>query len=417
MPSHADALAADERDPLAEYRDRYLLDPTLTYLDGNSLGALPAATADRLADAVRNEWGARLIRGWNEGWAQSPFRVGDLIGEQFLGARAGQVVVSDSTTVNFYKLLVAALDARPGRATIVGDLLNFPTDRYVVDGLAAARGLQVACVAADPIGGPSVASVAAAVTSDTAVVTLSHVDFRSGALADMAGITRVAHDAGALVLWDLSHSVGALPVDLDACGVDLAVGCTYKYLNGGPGAPAFLYARADLHEQLTQPIWGWFGQRDQFAMGDRYDPATGIARFLTGTPSVLAIAAIHASAALIASAGIGPIRAKSSALTSFLIDLADEYLTDLGFVVGTPRDAASRGSHVTLCHPDAYRVCRALVEQENTVPDFRPPDGVRLGLSPLTTRFVDVWNGVQAIARIVREGRHTALSTTRLAFT
>ena len=334
-----------------------------------------------------------------------------------MGAAPGQVVVSDSTTVNFYKLLIAALDARPGRSTVVGDPRNFPTDRYVVEGVAAARRLAVRPIASDPIAGPTAADVAAAVDGDTAVVTLSHVDYRSGALADMAAITSVAHDAGALVIWDLCHSVGSVAVELDACDVDLAVGCTYKYLNGGPGAPAFLYVRRDLQPELMQPIWGWFGQRDQFEMGPSYQPTDGITRFLTGTPSVLALSAVDAAATVIADAGIEAIRAKSVALTSLMIELADTHLAELGFTVGTPRDPAHRGGHVTLRHPDAYRVCRALVEQHQTIPDFRTPDGVRLGLSPLTTRFVDVWDGVDAIRRVVTEGSHTALSTTRLAVT
>ncbi len=417
IADRAAAQALDRADPLAEFRDRFLIDPAVTYLDGNSLGALTAATSARLGEVVRGEWGDRLIRSWNEGWTDLPTAVGDLIGAHLLGAAAGQVVVSDSTTVNFYKLLVAALDARPGRRTVLGDRRNFPTDRYVVDGVAESRGLRVGDVGADPLGGPTPDSVAASLDSDTAVVTLSHVDYRSAALADMASITALAHEAGALVLWDLSHSAGVVPVELDRSGVDLAVGCTYKYLNGGPGAPAFLYVRRELQLDLRQPIWGWFGQRDQFEMGPAYRPADGIERFLTGTPSVLGLRAVEASAALVVEAGIERIRAKSVALSSFLIDLFDHRVAGLGFSLGTQRDPERRGGHVTVHHPDAYRICRVLVDQEQIIPDFREPDGIRLGLSPLTTRFVDVWDAIDALARVVADGRHTTLGTTRLAVT
>jgi kynureninase len=414
----AAALELDRADELAEFRSRfYLPDPDLIYLDGNSLGRLPLATIERLENVVKNEWGERLIRSWNERWFDLPQRAGDLIGTAFLGAAPGQVALSDSTTVNFYKLVEAALDGQPERRVIVSDRHNFPTDRYVLEGIAAARDARVDFVEFDEIEGPTVEAVAAVVDSGTALVTLSHVDYRSGALAELAAITRVAHDAGALVLWDLSHSVGAVPIELDAARADLAVGCTYKYLNGGPGAPAFLYVRADLQEKLSQPIWGWYGQRDQFAMGAGYDPAPGMTRFLTGTPTILGAAAAESGAGLLAEAGIERLRAKSIKLSELAIALTDTWLVPLGFRLVSPRDARRRGSHVSLAHPEAYRICRTLIEQRNVIPDFRAPDRLRLGFAPITTRFVDIWDAFEAMRAVVADGSHLTADIASLPVT
>jgi kynureninase len=414
----AAALALDAHDELAAYRERFHLpDPGLIYLDGNSLGRLPLQTIDRLTDVVANEWGERLIRSWNENWYDVPQRVGDLIGSHFLGAAPGQVVISDSTTVNFYKLVISALDARADRRAIVTDKHNFPTDRYVLEGIAASRGVRVDFVEFDELDGPTVDAITAAVDADTALVTLSHVDYRSGAFADLAGITRTAHDAGALVLWDLSHSAGAVPIELDRAGVDLAVGCTYKYLNGGPGAPAFLYVRTDLQDELTQPIWGWYGQRNQFAMGEGYDPVPGIVRFLTGTPTVLGASAAESGAALLAEAGIDRLRAKSVRLCELAIELGDAWLAPLGFELRSPRESGSRGSHVSLSHPEAYKICRTLIEEANVIPDFRAPDRLRLGFAPITTRYVDVWDAFDAMRRIVGAGSHLTAERAALPVT
>src|SRR5262252_2430730 len=292
--SYAENL--DAADPLAGFRDRFVReDPSLIYLDGNSLGPLPHATRARIAEVVADEWGAGLVRSWHR-WIELPGQVGDLLGEQLIGAAPGQVAVCDSTTVNLYKLACAALDARPGRGVIVTDDDNFPTDRYVLEGIAAQRGGELRMIGTDLDQGLAAAALRAAVDERTALVSLSHVAYRSGALADMAEITGIVHDAGALVLWDLCHSVGSVPVELDACGADLAVGCTYKYLNAGPGAPAFLYVAAALQDALHQPVQGWFGQRDQFAMGPAYDPVAGIGRFLTGTPDIVGTAAVEEGA-------------------------------------------------------------------------------------------------------------------------
>jgi kynureninase len=386
----------DAADPLGGFRDRFVFaDPGLVYLDGNSLGRLPRATTERLARVVDEEWGRELIRGWDH-WLTEPERVGDRLAAAALGAGPGEVIVSDSTTVNFYKLAVAALDARPGRRVIVTDRANFPTDRYVLEGLAGRRGLEIAWLDPDPVEGPLAADVEAALAAhagNVALVTLSHVNYRSAAIADMASITSLAHGAGALALWDLSHSAGSIEVELEASGADLAVGCTYKFLNGGPGAPAWLYVRRALQGALRNPIQGWFGQRDQFAMGQGYDPEPGIRRWLTGTPGILAIAAADEGVALVEEAGIDRIRAKGVALTEYAIALFDAWLAPIGFGLGSPRDPARRGAHVAVRHPDARRLTEGLIAA-GVVPDFREPDSIRLGLSPLTTSFRDVWVGI-----------------------
>jgi kynureninase len=393
----------DAEDPLAPFRDRFVFsDPAIVYLDGNSLGRLPAATAARLARVVGDEWGGELIRGWDR-WLDEPLRVGDRLAETVLGARPGEVVVSDSTSVNFYKLAVAALEARPGRRVIVTDRANFPTDRYVLEGIAARRGLEIAWLDPDPVEGTQPADVAAAIAAhpgDVALVTLSHVNYRSAAIADMAAITALAHDAGALSLWDLSHSAGSVGVDLEGAGVDLAVGCTYKYLNSGPGSPAWLYVRHSLQGELRNPIQGWFGQRDQFAMGQGYDPEPGIRAWLVGTPGIIALAAVDEGVRLVGEAGMDRIRAKGIALTEYAIALFDARLAGRGFGLGSPRDPARRGAHVAIRHPEARRLTADLI-RAGIIPDFRAPDSIRLGLSPLTTSFRDVATGISALERLV----------------
>lgn len=395
----------DRADPLAGFRDRFVLpEPELRYLDGNSLGRLPVATVRRLSHVMTEEWGRGLIRSWSS-WISLAQRVGDLIGSTVVGAEPGEVVLSDSTTVNLYKLAAAALDARPGRSVVLTSADEFPTDRYVLQGLCAARGLTLRDVPADIDTGLSAAAVRAALDPSVAVVVLSQVAYRSGALADLPAITEAAHEVGALVLWDLSHSGGSVPVGLSAAGADLAVGCTYKYLNGGPGAPAYLYVASALQEELRQPIWGWFGAADQFGMGSVYSPASGVDRFLVGTPPVLGAAAVEEGVRLIAEAGIDRLRAKGTAMTSYLVSLADTWLAPLGFRLASPRDPASRGSHVSLFHPEAWQVCQALLDR-GVVPDFRTPSRLRLGPAPLTTRFVDVYDALVAVREIVASRAH-----------
>ena len=397
--ARAAAAALDAADPLAGFRARFADDGRgLIYLDGNSLGRLPLATVDRIAQVVGEEWGRGLIGSWDQ-WMGLPARAGDLLGEHLLGAAPGQVAVSDSTTVNLYKLACAALDAREGRRVIVTDDDNFPTDRYVFQGIAAQRGLELRMIHTDMDEGLDEAALAAAIGPDTALVSLSHVAYRSAALADMGRVTDLVHGSGALMLWDLCHSAGSVPIELDACGADLAVGCTYKYLNGGPGAPAFLYVRRDL-QQLRQPIWGWMGQRNLFEMAPDYDPQPGIGRFTTGTPQVAGIAAVEEGARLLAEAGIGRLRAKGAELTEYLIALADAWLLPLGCALASPRDPARRGSHVTLYHPRARQIYRTLGTR-GVIVDYREPDRMRFGLAPLTTRFTDVWDAAAATREII----------------
>jgi kynureninase len=397
----------DAIDPLAAFRDRFMIaDPALLYLDGNSLGRLPKTTRARLHAAIDDEWGTELIRGWDH-WIDLARSAGDVLAEGVLGAAAGEVILSDSTSVNLYKLAAAALDARPGRRVIVTDDDNFPTDRYVLEGLAAARGMELRQVPTDIDEGLDPARVAAALDDDVALVSLSHLAYRSGAVADMVAITAAVHAAGALVLWDLCHSAGSVPTPLRESGADLAVGCTYKYLNGGPGAPAFLFVRADLQPTLRQPIWGWFGQRDQFAMGAGYDPVESIDRFLVGTPPVLGAYGALEGARITAEAGISALAAKGAALTQYTMELNDKWLADFGVRVATPRDPARRGSHVVLHHPSAWQLCQAW-KAAGVIPDYRAPERVRIGLAPLYTRFVDVHDAIARLREILATGAHEA---------
>ncbi len=420
--SRSAAEALDDADPLAGFRARFAgTDDGLLYLDGNSLGRMPRDTPAALARVAEQEWGRGLVGSWAStpsggSWIDVGTRVGDLIGTGVLGARPGEVLLADSTSVDLYKLVVAAVDARPGRDVLVCCADDFPTDRYVVAGVAAARGMTVREVPADVDEGLDPAVLAGALDGRVAVVVLSAVAYRSGALADVAAVTAAAREAGALVVWDLSHAVGAVALDLTALGVDLAVGCTYKYLNGGPGAPAFLYVRRELQEELRQPIWGWFGQRDQFAMGPAYDPVPGIGRFAVGTPPVLAAAAVEVGVRLVAEAGIDRLAAKGRALTGLLVALADAHLVPHGVALASPRDAARRGAHVTLAHPHAWQLTRALVDR-GVVPDFRTPDRVRLGPAPLYTRFVDVWDAVDRFRGLLEDGGWAAYPPERARVT
>jgi kynureninase len=399
MASRAEAAALDDADELRAFHQRFVVaDDGLIYLDGNSLGRLPRDTGPRLAEVVQSQWGERLIRAWSEGWMGLPRALGDRLGTELLGAAPGQVAIADSTTVCFYKLAVAALSARPERTQIITDVDNFPTDRYVLESLATERGLEILWVQADAAAGPEPSHVAALISEQTALVTFSHVNYRSAFILDARAITTLAHQAGALALWDLSHSAGAIPVDLDADGVDLAVGCCYKYLNGGPGAPAYLYVRAEHQDTLSQPIWGWLGRRDPFEMAPGYLPGEGISAMLSGTPPVLALTAVAAGLDLVVEAGIDAIRRKSIALTEYAIALIDDWLAPLGCSVGSPRAARRRGSHVALVHPEARRLSQRLID-DGVVVDFRTPDVIRLGLSPLTTRFVDVYDGLDRVRR------------------
>ncbi|WP_369133657.1 kynureninase [Modestobacter sp. I12A-02662] len=414
--TRAASAAADDADPLAAFRARFTgadddRPDRLLYLDGNSLGRLPVDTPAAITRVVEQEWGRGLVGSWDT-WVEQSRRIGDLLADGVLGARPGEVLVGDSTSVDLYKLVVAAADARPGRDVLVCCADDFPTDRYVTAGVAAARGMTVREVAAHIDAGLDLDVLAGALDERVAVVVLSQVAYRSGALVDIAAVTRLARNAGALVVWDLSHGAGAVPADLTAAGADLAVGCTYKYLNGGPGAPAFLYVRRELQPQLRQPIWGWFGQRDQFAMGAAYDPAEGVDRFAVGTPPVLAMAAVEVGARLTAEAGVERLAEKGRRLTDLVVGLADAWPAGHGVTVASPRDAGRRGSHVSLGHPGAWQLTQALIDR-GVVPDFRTPDRLRLGPAPLYTRFVDVWDAMDRLRALLEDGSWQQYPTER----
>jgi len=381
---------SDEKDPLKTFRARFALPPGLIYLDGNSLGALPDATAPRLDDVIRREWGVGLIRSWNDhDWVGASRRVGDKIAA-LIGASDGEVVVADSTSVNLFKLLMAAIAARPGRTIILSEAGNFPTDLYIAQGIAALLpGLSLRAVATDEI--------LTSINQDVAVLLLTHVHYKTGHKHDMARITRHAHECGALVIWDLSHSAGAVEVDLGGTGADLAVGCGYKYLNGGPGAPAFLYVARRLQKDLKSPITGWFGHSEPFAFAAEFDAAPDINRFLTGTPPVLGLTALEVGVDLLAQAPRDHLFKKSRDLCSLFIEL-----TDLcpGLELVTSRNSQTRGSHVSLRHPEGYPVVQALIA-EGIIGDFRAPDIMRFGFAPLYLSFADVWRAASSLRDVL----------------
>jgi kynureninase len=400
MTDQARALHLDSLDPLAAYRDLFVGASTpLVYFDGNSLGRPLIASVERLATFVAEEWGGRLIRGWDESWYDAPLTLGDELGRITLGAAPGQTMIGDSTTVLLYKLIRAGVDAQvardPRRTEIVIDTDNFPTDRYIVEGIAAERGCRVVWIDVDTTLGVTPELLAAAVGEKTSVVVVSHVAYRSGYLADVAALTRITHDVGGLILVDSCHSAGSVETALDEWDVDLAVGCTYKYLNGGPGAPAFAYVAARLQDQLHQPIKGWMGHEDSFLMGPTWSPAAGM-RFVSGTPPVLSMVPLRDMLALIDEVGMAAVREKSLGLTAYAVELADAWLAPLDVTVTTPREPALRGGHITLNHPRMSAVNASLWESD-VLPDYRDPHGLRIGLSPLSTSYDEVWRGLAAV--------------------
>ena len=428
------AQQLDKTDSLAPYREQFAInDPGLIYLDGNSLGRMPKAVVERMQRAVKDEWGSDLIRGWNKGWWEAPARVGDKIAS-LLGAGHGQVIVSDQTSLNLYKLATAALTLRHDRKRIITDTFNFPSDLYILEGIVkllaadgrvaphdssgAYRDHEITRIGAvDDDITPDIAALESAIDEDTALVTLSHVTFKSGYLYDMQRITDLAHRKGALVLWDLSHSAGALPVELDKCNVDFAIGCTYKYLNGGPGAPAFLYVNRSLQNEAMSPIWGWWGQNNPFAFDLDYEAAPGVQRFLTGTAPMLSMIAMEEAMTPLLEAGMDSLRAKSVLMTDYASYLTDSLLAPLGFTLGSPRDSARRGSHISIRHEEGYRINRALIDEMNVIPDFREPDNIRLGFAPLYISFTDVWEGFDRIKKVVDEKRYEKYPKQRLVVT
>lgn len=403
----ATAAELDAADPLRHYPTRFEPAPgVLAYFDGNSLGRPVAGLAQRMERFVRQDWGTRLIRGWDEGWMHLPERLGDRIGEVALGAAPGQTVVADSTTVMLYKLLRALAQAQqsadPRRTEIVVDTDNFPTDRYLAEGIAAERSMRLRWIEADPDTGVHPEQVADAVGERTAVVLLSHVAYRSGWVADGAAITALAHDVGALVLWDLSHSAGSVPVDLDGWAADAATGCCYKYLCGGPGAPAFGYLAARHHDTARQPVQGWMGRQDPFAMGAGYEPAPGIRGLISGTPPVVAMVPVQAGVELLAEAGLPAVRAKSLALTDFAWQVVESWPRELGVRIASPRAHQRRGGHLTLRHA-GFQGALPQLWADGVVPDFRHPDALRLGLSPLSTTFTEVETGLDRVRRALQQ--------------
>ena len=421
-PSRSHALELDAQDALASFRDAFLIpDPDLLYMDGNSLGRPTKASVERMRVAVEEEWARDLIRAWNAGWWDSPARIGGKIA-RLVGAADGQVIVTDGVSIDTFKLAMAALSLRPERKRIVTDTFNFPSDLYILQGVAqllssGGRGYEIVRIDSRDGGvTPDLDALADAI-NDAALVTFSHAAFKSGYLYDIPSITEMAHRKGALVLWDVCHSVGVTPIEFDAWDVDFAVGCTYKYLNGGPGSPAFLYVNKKWQEQARSPLTGWWGQKDPFAFGLDYAPADGIKKFLAGSMPILAAVTMEAALEPTLEAGVERIREKSVLLTEYLIRLTDMLLAPLGFSIGSPRDPKWRGSHVSLRHADAYRVNRALIEEMNVLPDFRAPDNIRLGLAPLYTSFVDVWETVDRIRRVIEEKRYEKYSEERLTVT
>jgi kynureninase len=436
-PTLASHLDAD--DDLASFRDEFVIsDPDTIYLDGNSLGRLPITTMPQMQRVIEGQWGERLIRGWNEGWMETPKKLGDKIA-LLIGAQPGEVLVTDSTSANLFKLAVAALKARPGRDKIVSDALNFPSDLYVFQGVIhlLGQGHKLELIPSNDGIHIQPEDVAAAIDKQTALVSLSHVAFKSAFMYDMQAVTAQALQAGALALWDLSHSVGGVPLKLNEWGIDLAVGCTYKYLNGGPGAPAFLYVRRQLQDKILQPIWGWFASREPFNFHQDFTPADGISRFQVGTPSILSMLAIEPGLDIFLKVGMERLRKKSVQQSEYLLHLARKWLLPLGFSIGSPENADHRGSHISLRHPEAYRINRAMIELPSlpegfwkniielkgpaptlrVIPDFRAPDNIRLGIAPLYTSFTDIHRAMNHIRLIVAEKIYSRYSDERLPVT
>ena len=418
---HAQKL--DAEDPLRHFREQFTLpDPDLIYLDGNSLGMLPRKTKPHLNNVLSHEWGEGLIRSWNTGWYERSQQVAAKIAP-LIGARPHEVIMADSTSVNLFKLGWAALQHQRGRKGIVSDELNFPSDIYLLQGLVEMSGNQFELRLASSSDGMTVSTeeIKEKMGDDTALLTLSHVVFKSAFMYDMKAVTKLAHEKGTLVLWDLSHATGAVPVDLNGSNADLAVGCTYKYLNGGPGSPAFLYVREDLQEKLLSPIWGWFGQDNPFNFQLEYKPATGIERFLAGTPPMLSLSALDPSLDIFLEAGMERIREKSLQQTDYLIALTKKFLVPHGFTVASPKEGAHRGSHVSIRHKEAYRICKALIDKEIgnkvVIPDFREPDNIRLGIAPLYNTFEEIFGAVMELREIAEKKLYQKFSDERDAVT
>jgi len=401
----------DKKDPLAHFKSQFVIgDPTMCYLDGNSLGRLPKATITAINDFMTQEWGPEVVTGWSH-WVDEAQPTGDLLGEAALGAAAGQVLVCDTTSVNFYQLCLAAIHARPGRKTIITDAANFPTDRYILDGIAKQFGLNLVIIDNED---PAIAQherittevLAPYLNDDVAMVTLEVIQYRSGARTDLKSITDQVRAIGGLVVWDASHAVGAIELNLDANGVDLCVGCTYKYGNSGPGSPAWLYVSKRVQKELQVPIQGWFAQHAQFEMGPVFERSQTIRGFQIASPSLMGIRCVQTAFAMIKEAGIDAIAHKAAVGTQMMIDLYDEWLAPLGLELNTSRDPKQRGGHISLVHQDAAQICVAMRTLSNVIPDYRTPNSIRLAISPLPTSYVEIWDGFERMRDLVASGRY-----------
>lgn len=412
----------DANDPLASFRGEFFhADADQCYLDGNSLGKLPLKTIEDAASFLTAEWGTELVGGWSH-WIDEAQAAGDLLARATLGAGPGQTLVCDTTSMNFYQLALAAIDARPGRSTVIIDSANFPTDRYILEGIAQQRGLNLVTLDTDGSGGPGAVPVdafhervtaqllAPHLNNDVALVTLQAVNYRSGARPELREISRAVKGAGALMLWDCSHAGGSIELNFDGNGIDLAVGCTYKYGNSGPGSPAWLFVRDELQAQLDVPIQGWFAQRDQFLMGPWFEKFEDIRGFQVASPSIIGIRAVQASYAMIETAGIGAIEAKAALGTELMIALVDQWLAPYGAELGTPREANHRGGHIIITHPDAAQIALALRKIKNVVPDYREPSSIRLAISPLATSYVEVWDGFNRLRELLETGDYASVA-------
>jgi len=419
MFSRQDALDLDAKDPLAKYRELFVFtDPDVCYLDGNSLGRLPKSTVETINKFLIEGWGTKIVDGWGE-WIDKAETTGDLIGRAALGAAAGQTLAMDTTSVNFYRLVRAAISARPGRKTIITDEANFPTDRYIMQGIAEELGLNLVVIPndlqehstgetfSDELVTPEI--LKPYLSDDVALVTISVVAYRSGALHNIKELTDLVRASGALMVWDASHAIGAVDTQFDRDGVDLAVGCTYKYGNSGPGSPAWLYVSKRIQSELEMPIQGWFAQRNQFLMGSKFDQVEGMRGFQIASPSIIGLLCIDEGFGMIEDATIAQINAKASKGTDMMIELFDEWLVPLGFELVTPRDSKLRGGHISIYHPDAAQIARGLRDDMKVIPDYRAPNSIRLAISPLPTSYVEVFDGFERIRDYTKSGKYKDL--------
>ena len=413
VTDRAYALELDKNDSLAHFKSQFVVtDPQMCYLDGNSLGRLPKETISAVNNLM-TEWGSEVVTGWGH-WVDEAQPTGDLLGQAALGAAPGQILVCDTTSVNFYQLCLAAVHARPGRKTIITDAANFPTDRYILDGIAKQFGLNLVLIQNEDSAVATHERITTQVLApylndDVALVTLQVIQYRSGARTDIKSITDQVRAIGGLVVWDASHAVGAIELNLDANGVDLCVGCTYKYGNSGPGSPAWLYVSKKIQKELQVPIQGWFAQDAQFEMGPVFERAQNIRGFQIASPSLIGIRCVQTAFSMIKEAGIDAIAHKAAVGTQLMIDLYDAWLAPLGFVLNTSRDAKERGGHISLVHPDAAQICVAMREISNVIPDYRTPNSIRLAISPLPTSFVEVWDGFERTRDLVASGQHKTI--------